>query len=289
MCLCIIGLAHAPLAAMDRNFRPLFAGSKIRNPCMNSRTKTAEEKNLSIAMKKQKSQSTKKHSPAANFPAFLFDLDGTLIDSNYQHVQTWSQALREADIDIPVWKIHRRIGMSGTSFLSELLREVGIEKSKEEIDALDERHGKKFEQVIGEIAPLPGANELLSHLQRNQIRMAIATTSQRKHTQLLLKKLRIPDSMPVVNGDDVEKAKPSPDIFVAAAEKLGVDLSDCIVVGDSVWDLLAAGRKHALGVGLLSGGYGMAELQSAGAFRVYEDAADLLMHIEQLGLPGRSV
>jgi beta-phosphoglucomutase-like phosphatase (HAD superfamily) len=90
----------------------------------------------------------------------------------------------------------------------------------------------------------------------------------------------------VLNGDDVKNAKPSPDIFLKAAERLQVPIGDCIVIGDSVWDLLAAGRKSALGVGLLSGGYGQEELERAGAFRVYADPADIFVHIEDLGIPG---
>jgi phosphoglycolate phosphatase-like HAD superfamily hydrolase len=101
-----------------------------------------------------------------------------------------------------------------------------------------------------------------------------------------LKPLHIPKSIPVVTGDDVDHTKPSPDAFVLAAERLGVSIEDAIVVGDSVWDLLAAVRKRALGVGLLSGGSGQEELKAAGAFRIYNDPADLLVHLEQLGVPG---
>ena len=103
---------------------------------------------------------------------------------------------------------------------------------------------------------------------------------------LLIQRLELPAGMPIVTGDDVEKAKPSPDVFVTAANRLNVAIGNCIVIGDSVWDLLAAVRKSALGVGFLSGGYGQEELERAGAFRVYSDAADMLLHIEQLGLPG---
>ncbi len=135
-------------------------------------------------------------------------------------------------------------------------------------------------------APLPGANQLLNHLARHHVRIAIATTGGQAQTSLLLKHLNLPRTIQVVTGDDVEKAKPSPDIFVAAAERLDVAIGNCIVVGDSVWDMLAAGRKSALGVALQSGGYGVEDLERAGAFRVYSDPADMLMHLEQLGLPG---
>jgi HAD superfamily hydrolase (TIGR01549 family) len=218
-------------------------------------------------------------------PAVLFDLDGTLIDSVYEHVQAWWNTLNGAGILVPKWRIHRRIGMSGKSFVTELLREFAPEK-KVNIDQLEEEHDARIRKVVSEIAPLRGADRLLAHLRRSKVRFAIATTGNREQTTLLLKKLKIPAATPVLTGDDAQKAKPSPDIFLAAAKKLKSQLSDCIVVGDSVWDLLAAGRKGALGVGMLSGGYGEEELQNAGAFRIYTDPEDMLLHLEQLGLPG---
>jgi HAD superfamily hydrolase (TIGR01509 family) len=221
------------------------------------------------------------------FPAILFDLDGTLIDSNYHHVEAWSEALRSAGIVIPLWKIHRRIGMRGKSFLKELLRELAHKKRSLNLDKLEQKHDILFRRLMPRLSPLPGANELLKHLARQQVRIAIATTGGQAQTSSLLKRLELPRKIEIVTGDDVEKAKPSPDIFVAAAQRLQIAIGDCIVVGDSAWDMLAAGRKSAMGVGLLSGGYGQEDLERAGAFRVYADAADMLMHLEQLGLPGK--
>lgn len=219
-------------------------------------------------------------------PAVLFDLDGTLIDSVYQHVTAWAEPLLQAGIVIPQWEIHRRVGMSGQSFLRELLRELTPKKTKVNLDQLEQGHDAKFGRLISQLQPLPGANELLRHLHHLRVRIAIATTGNRKHTSLVLKKIKVPAGTSILTGDDVKQAKPAPDIFMAAAQRLKVAINDCIVVGDSVWDLLAAGRKGALGVGLLSGGYGAEELHRAGAFRVYSDPADMLAHLEQLGLPG---
>ena len=137
-------------------------------------------------------------------------------------------------------------------------------------------HDNEFWKRMPTLEPLPGAQDLLAHLSRLKVRWAIATTGNSKQTMRLVKLLRIPKSVPIVTGDDVKKAKPSPDAFVLAAERLGVSMEDSIVVGDSVWDLLAGVRKRALGVGLLSGGHGQGELERAGAFRVYADPADLL-------------
>lgn len=240
-----------------------------------------------MATQRQSSHSASpQKSAGAQWPALLFDLDGTLIDSNYQHVAAWSEALRSSRIVIPEWKIHRRIGMSGKSFLKELLRELPQRKINPNLDQLEKRHDSIFRRAIPRLSPLPGANQLLKHLARHHVRMAIATTGGQAQTSLLLRHLELPRTLEVVTGDDVEKAKPSPDIFVAAAERLHVAIGDCIVVGDSVWDMLAAGRKSALGVALQSGGYGVEDLERAGAFRVYSDPADMLMHLEQLGLPG---
>lgn len=221
-------------------------------------------------------------------PAFLFDVDGTLIDSVYDHVEAWSTALKSFGLVLPKWKLHRRIGMSGESFLQELLRENGTRTrlEKSEIQELEKLHDSEFSKRKPALELLPGAQDLLTHLNSIKVRWAIATTGNKKQTMRLLELLTIPKNVPIITGDDVNKTKPSPDAFVLAAKRLGVAMEDTIVVGDSVWDLLAAVRRRALGVGLLTGGYGQAELERAGAFRVYADAADLLAHLEQLGVPG---
>lgn len=165
------------------------------------------------------------------FPAVLFDLDGTLIDSNYQHVNAWSEALMAADIVIPRWKIHRRVGMSGKSMLQELLRETPRGKRRPNLDQLEKQHNRNFRRTVPHLQPLPGANELLAHLFRHKIRTAIATTGGKAATALLLKRLKLPTRMPIVTGDDVKKAKPSPDIFEEAAHRLHIEINNCIVCG----------------------------------------------------------
>jgi HAD superfamily hydrolase (TIGR01549 family) len=217
-------------------------------------------------------------------PAILFDLDGTLVDTVYQHVVAWSVSLRWAGLAIPNWKIHRHIGMSGRSMVRQLLREQEAGKRHVDVDKVEKRHDAEFKNATGDLLLLPGADELLRFLTRRSIPWAIATTGGRGATERLLQHLKIQKNTVVVTGDDVQKAKPSPDIFVTAAERLGLSIEDCIVVGDSVWDMLAAGRKRALAVGLLSGGYSREELGLAGAFRVYNDPADMLLRIEDLGI-----
>jgi HAD superfamily hydrolase (TIGR01549 family) len=216
--------------------------------------------------------------------AFLFDLDGTLVDSVYQHVLAWREALEAGGIHLAVWRIHRQIGMSGGIFVNALLRETGHSVSKEEAERLQEIHGEAFRRYASQVRPLPGAQELLTYLTKAGVPWAIATSGRIESASLSLRLLGISDDVPIVTRDLVRHAKPDPDLFLAAAEKLGVEISHSVVVGDSMWDLLAARRARALGVGLLSGGYGREELERAGAYRVYNDPADLLRHLDEVGV-----
>jgi HAD superfamily hydrolase (TIGR01509 family) len=217
-------------------------------------------------------------------PAFLFDLDGTLVDSVYQHVLAWREALEESGIELAVWRIHRRIGMSGGLFVNALLREIGRQVSREQVERMQALHAQAFLRQASQVRPLPGARELLTNLSEQGVPWAIATSGRRDGAQPALDLLGIAPETVVVTRDQVRHAKPDPDLFLTAAERLRVDIEASIVVGDSVWDLLAARRARALGVGVLSGGYGEDELQRAGAYRVYADPADLLRHLDELGV-----
>jgi len=217
-------------------------------------------------------------------PAFLFDLDGTLVDSVYQHVLAWKEALDAEGVELSVWRIHRRIGMSGGLFTNQLLRETGLEISAERVERLRRGHAAAYQRQAGRIRPLPGALELLSWLSSIDVPWAIATSGRMETAAVNLATLGVdPDRIPVVTRDQVKYAKPDPDLFLAAAERLAAAIETAVVVGDSIWDMLAATRCRALSVGLLSGGYGPDELQQSGAFRVYEDPADLLRHIDEVG------
>jgi HAD superfamily hydrolase (TIGR01509 family) len=217
-------------------------------------------------------------------PAFLFDLDGTLVDSVYQHVLAWREALEEAGIELSVWRIHRQIGMSGGLFINALLRETGHKVSAKEAVRLQRLHANAYARQVKQVRPLPGARELLKYLSRAKVPWAVATSGRTESARTTIEVLGISADVPVITRDQVRHAKPDPDLFLAAAQKLGVDIGESVVVGDSVWDLLAARRARALGVGLLSGGYGQDELERAGAYRVYQDPADLLKHLDQVGV-----
>jgi len=215
--------------------------------------------------------------------AFLFDLDGTLVDSVYNHVRAWHLALREEDIDLSVWRIHRKIGMSGGLFTNQLLRELGIELNADTIERLRARHAEHFLALSAEVVPLPGSTDLLAKLSELNLPWAIATSGRMETARANLKSLAIDlERAVVVTRDQVNYAKPDPDLFVEAARRLGTTTQGSYVIGDSIWDMIAAARCGALGIGLLSGGYGREELMSAGALRVYDDPADMLLHLDEI-------
>ena len=216
--------------------------------------------------------------------ALIFDLDGTLVDTVYAHVFAWQRALEEAALPVDAWRIHRRIGMSGGLFARAVAREVGRPLEADEAEWIQRRHGELFRELLPERRPLPGAVELLRELRETEIPHGIATSGRRPEIDGSLAALGMPSEAVVVERGEVVRAKPEPDLFVTCAERLAVDVNECYVVGDAVWDLLAARRAGMLSVGLLSGGYGEDELTRAGAFRVYRDAADLHDSLDELGV-----
>src|SRR5215475_10675477 len=161
--------------------------------------------------------------------AFLFDLDGTLVDSVYQHVLAWREALEEAGIELSVWRIHRRIGMSGGLFVNALLRETGHQVTAEEAARLQQCHVEAYRRQIGQVRPLPGARELLDYLSRARVPWAIATSGRIETAGPTLELLGIPPGVPIVTRDQVAHAKPDPDLFMEAATRLGVEVGDSVV------------------------------------------------------------
>jgi HAD superfamily hydrolase (TIGR01549 family) len=216
--------------------------------------------------------------------ALIFDLDGTLVDTVYAHVFAWQQALLDCGLSVDGWRIHRRVGMSGGLFARAVGREIGRDLTHTETELLQRRHGEIFREMLPDRRPLPGAVELLAALRTNEIPHGIATSGRRPEIDASLEALRVPSDVVVVERGDVLHAKPEPDLFLACQERLGVAIRDCYVVGDAVWDLLAARRAGMLSIGLMTGGYGEDELRAAGAFRVYRDAAELMESLDELGI-----
>ena len=226
--------------------------------------------------------------PQVDSPGFLFDLDGTLIDSVYQHVLAWQEALT-ADRD-------RALGVADPSPHRHERRVVrhradagdrSVDCRQDAGRALQPRARRGLSPDSRDtVRPLPGARELLATLTEPAVHWAIATSGQADAAGPHWRCWACRPTRPVVTRDQVRYAKPDPDLFLAAADRLGVDIQSAIVVGDSIWDLLAARRARALGVGLLSGGYGREELERAGAYRVYADPVDLLTHLDEVGVRG---
>jgi HAD superfamily hydrolase (TIGR01509 family) len=182
------------------------------------------------------------------------------------------------------WRIHRKIGMSGGLFTRAVARELGREISPAEEESLQQRHGELFRQLLPERRPLPGAVRLIESLYADNILFGIATSGRRPEINASLDTLHVQSDTVIVERGDVLRAKPEPDLFLACQQRMGVSPGDCYVIGDAVWDLLAARRAGMLSIGLLSGGYGEDELSKAGAFRVYRDAAELHRSLDELGI-----
>ena len=216
--------------------------------------------------------------------ALIFDLDGTLVDTVYAHVFAWQRAFSDSGMAIDGWRIHRRIGMSGGLFTRAAARELDREIMPAAAAALQKRHGELFREFLPERRPLPGAVELLKFLRSVPVPHGIATSGGRPEIDASLDALGVPSDMVIIERGNVARAKPEPDLFLACQRKLGVEPDECYVIGDAVWDLLAARRAGMLSIGLLSGGYGEDELSRAGAFRVYRDPAELHRSLDELGV-----
>jgi HAD superfamily hydrolase (TIGR01509 family) len=216
--------------------------------------------------------------------ALIFDLDGTLVDTVYAHVFAWQQALSEAGLPIDGWRVHRKIGMSGGLFTRAIAREIGRDLDPDQANQLQKRHGELYRALLPSPRPLPGARALLARLRGLGVPFGIATSGRRPDIDRSLDALDVGTDTVVIERGDVVRAKPEPDLFLACQERLGVDVRDCFVIGDAVWDLLAARRAGMLSVGVLSGGYGEDELIRAGAFRVYRDPEELGESLDELGV-----
>ena len=214
--------------------------------------------------------------------AFIFDMDGTLADTVYQHVLAWQRALDDHGIAVPAWRVHRRIGISGGLLMAGFAAEASVELTDDLEDSLGAAHTRYLDELRGEPKLLPGTHELLAALDERAVPWAIATSSRPDAAERTIARLGLPEHAVVITRADVERAKPRPDLFIAAAERLEVERRECFAVGDSTWDMVAALRAGMRGVGLLTGGYCADELERAGAYCVHQDPAKLAEHIDEL-------
>jgi len=216
--------------------------------------------------------------------ALIFDLDGTLVDTVYAHVLAWQRALEEAGVVVDGYRLHRHVGSSGGLIVRFAQRQTGHELSAEQAEKVHRRHGEIFRQLAPRPRALPGAAEMFRALRAAKVPHAVATASYRPLIDASLDAVGVGPGAAVVEGKGELHGKPEPDLFLAAGKQLGVAAAACIVVGDAVWDHVAARRAGMLSVGVLTGGYGEEELYHAGAFRVYRTVADLLENLDELGI-----
>jgi HAD superfamily hydrolase (TIGR01509 family) len=217
--------------------------------------------------------------------ALIFDFDGTLVDTVYAHTIAWQQALREFGLEVPACQVHCRIGLSGRLLVKGLARSSQRRPmSDHDIKHLENRHAALFRKLFPHCAPLPGAKSLLQFLRKSKIAHGIATTGKLPDIKPALETLGISGQTLVVDGNSVERAKPDADLFIECQRKLGYPVSECVIVGDAIWDMHAAQRAGIFAVALLSGGFGEQDLYNAGARRVYADAAELHQSLDDLAV-----
>lgn len=208
----------------------------------------------------------------------ILDIDGTLVDTNYHHAVAWYRAFRAFGFVVPLWRIHRHIGMGGDQLVAALAGE-GFDREQGD----DVRAAEKilYLQLIEETQPLTGARALIEDLKAAGYTVILASSAKSDELEHYLKLL---DAHSLVDGwtdsSDVEKTKPEPDLVLAALEKAGADAKDAVMIGDSTWDCEAAKRAKVRSIGVLTGGFSESELLDAGAEKVYVSVAELRKHLE---------
>ena len=215
-------------------------------------------------------------------PAAILDVDGTLVDSNYHHALAWHRAFRSYGLVVPVWRLHRHVGMGGDKFVAAV---AGPETEERLGDAVRERWEKLFDELLKEVEPLAGARELIVELKRRGHQVVLASSAIEKHLNLFLDKLEARD---LVDGwtskEDVDHSKPDPDLLTVAIERLGT--SHALLVGDTPWDVAAARQAGIKTLCVLTGGFSHAELHQAGAMAVYDSAKQLLQDLDESAFTG---
>lgn len=210
-------------------------------------------------------------------PAVLLDIDGTLVDSNYLHIHAWQRAFAEAGIDVEAWRIHRSIGMDG----STLVKTFSNDAPEQTQTLLSELHSRYYQEAASLLRPLPGARELLRRIADIGLQVVFATSAPEDELALLKKVLDCDELVAAItSAEDVDTAKPKPDIVEIALERAGVFAERSVFVGDAIWDAEACVRADVTCIGVLSGGSARAELENAGAHQVFENAEDLLRHLD---------
>jgi HAD superfamily hydrolase (TIGR01549 family) len=214
--------------------------------------------------------------------AAILDVDGTLVDTNYHHALAWFRAFREHGLVLPIWRLHRHVGMGGDKFVAAV---AGDEVEERLGDELREGWERLFDELIDETEPLEGARELIADLKGRGHPVVLASSAVEKHVDAFLDKLGARD---LADGwttkDDVEASKPDPDLVRAALDKAGTD--DAVMVGDTPWDIEAARQCGLETIAVVTGGYSEDELRDAGAVAVFDSIEALRQSLEETPLAG---
>lgn len=212
--------------------------------------------------------------------AALLDVDGTLVDSNYQHALAWYRAFRRHEIVLPMWRIHRAIGMGGDQLVPAL---VGEQVESEKGDQIRETRDPIYKELMGEVEPFQGAHDLIADLKERGRRVVLASSSPEDELDHYLDLL---DARKLADGwttkDDVDATKPAPDLVQAALEKAGTD--SAVMVGDTRWDIEAAGKAGIETIAVVTGGWSKQELREAGAVAVFESVDELRKRLDETAL-----
>jgi HAD superfamily hydrolase (TIGR01549 family) len=209
--------------------------------------------------------------------AAIFDVDGTLVDSNYQHALSWYRAFRRIEVTLPIWRIHRHVGMGGDRLVAALTSSAVEE---EHGDDLREWHAEEFGRLLGEVAPLDGAHDLLVEMRDRGVEITVASSGEKELVEQLLSLVDAVDLLhAIVSSDDVESSKPAPDLIQRARE--AVSAYRPLVIGDAVWDAQSSIKASLPFVALRTGGFSEQELTHAGAMAVYHSPRDLLDHLDE--------
>jgi HAD superfamily hydrolase (TIGR01509 family) len=211
--------------------------------------------------------------------AVLFDIDGTLVDSNYLHVEAWQHALSDLDVEADAWRIHRAIGQDS----ARLLRSLAGERDEAWNERAKDLHAGYYEDLSPRLRALPGARELLQAVADRNLRVVLATSAPEEEFAMLRRAIDADRWIHAhTSADDVDSAKPDPAIVEVALERAGVRPAEAVFVGDSTWDMIAAGRAGVAAFGVRSGGVSDFELGASGARAVYDDPADLLAQLDEV-------
>ncbi|GAA1979675.1 HAD family hydrolase [Isoptericola halotolerans] len=213
--------------------------------------------------------------------AVLLDVDGTLVDSNYMQVDAWVHAFRDVGIEIDAWRVHRTLGMAGPQLVTRVAELSGAELSDETAEQVKEHHSRHAAESAHLLRAFDGARELVRTISERGARPVLATSASPEMLERLREVLDVDDLLhAVTSAQDVEESKPEPELVQVALEAAGVEASQAVFLGDSVWDAVAAERAGVPCVGVLSGGVGAHELTEAGAVETYTDVAELLADLD---------